>query len=680
MRRNGLLLAAGAMAALLPARARADELTGTYEGNVVETRHAVTVERKGDLAVFRVERAVKNRGSQPEEIQLTFALPMAGVADRFEVYTGGAWRDGVLMEAGAAAKRYEALTGSGKPRRSGPALLAWESAGFLSISAYPVVVNGTVRLRYRLKAPLCYADGWMITDYPMTSGDGLLADVEVTTAGARARVVDEPGLHALIGDGVAESCAGLGNGVDRASERRFVIWPERVHGPAAARLGHYRIDDAHHLVRLEVSVPRIIEAAPARARVVFVVDASRSVGDAGLKTQLELIQGYLDHVPDAEVELVLYRRWATRLFGRFVPARQVAARLRKVAPNRLVPGNGSELERGVALAARLVAAGASGAPARIVAFTDDRVRDSFDVAAAARGLGPAPADAVAHVVLIPPAGGTYAWERQDDHRFFPIARARGGVVAAFAGGGGGAAAARDAMLGLVRPLSIDHVAVSFPGADQASVPDQLIGGDGVRQMLVTDAAPDGAAIDGQLWSRPWHVSLAPDRSLSRELPLLAFGHEVESLIPEGDRATLAMVAGVISPDTSMLARDPRAPPTSHVVQGLIGRSTTCGCTIGCSTRCGIRCGIAGHGTAGSEPDRDAMLRALLADRVAMCAGSTGSAMDGVSVAIETTSQEIVDVHADASTPSMAACVEEEAWRVWLPPVFDRSSGRYRATY
>lgn len=679
MRQKGLLLAAGVAAALAPVRARADELTGTYEGNVVELRHVVKVERRGDLAVFRVDRTIKNRGHQPEEIQLTLSLPVAGVADRFQLLTGGAWRTGVVMEAAAAARRYQQLTSSGEPRRSGPALLSWESSGLLTASAYPVVVGGSVNLRYRLKAPLCYAGGWLITDYPMTAGDDTLADVRLTATGAGARTVDDTQLEALIGDRFEDACAGLGHDVERDGDRRFIVWPDRVGGPATVRLGHHRIDDDHHLVRLEVSVPPVIERAPVRARVVFVVDASRSVGADGLKTQLELIRGYLDHVPDAEVELVLYRRWATRLFGRFVPARKLAARLRAIAPNRLALRNGSELGRGVALAARLVAG--SRAPARIVAFTDDRVRDAFDVDRAAHGLDPAPADAYTHVVLIPAGGGTYGWERNDDHRFFPIAKARGGVVASFNGGGGGAAAARTAMLGLVRPLSIDQVEVSFPGADQISVPDQLTGGEGIRQMLMASAAPDKASIEGQLWSRPWHVALPADKELSGELPLLAFGHEVESLIPDDARKAMAMAAHVVSRDTSMLARDPDAPPTSHVVQGLIGRSSSCSCSFSCGTRCGIRCvGISGHGSLASEPDRDAVLRALMADHVAMCAGSTGGAIDGVSVAIETTSQEIVDVHADAGSPAMAACVEEEAWRLWLPRAFDRAAGHYRATY
>ncbi len=679
MRRKALLLAAGVTAALAPVRARADELTGTYEGNVVELRHVVEVERRGDLAVFRVERTVKNRGSQPEEIQLTLALPVAGVADRFQLLTGGAWRTGVVMDAAAASRRYDELTSSGEPRRTGPALLAWESSGLLTASAYPVVVGGSVNLRYRLKAPLCYAGGWLITDYPMTTGDDSLAEVSLTATGAGARTVDDKQLEALIGGRYEEACAGLGHDVERDGDRRFVVWPDRVGGPATVRLGHHRIDDDHHLVRLEVSVPKVIEPAPVRARVVFVVDASRSVGTDGLKTQLELIQGYLDHVPDAEVELVLYRRWATRLFGRFVPARQVAKLLRGIAPNRLALRNGSELGRGVALAAGLVAK--SRVPARIVAFTDDRVRDTFDVDEAAHGLDPAPADAFTHVVLIPWGGGTYSWERADDHRFFAIAHARGGVVASFTDGGGGAAAARTAMLGLVRPLSIDRVKVSVPGADEINVPDQLTGGDGVRQMLMAGAAPDGAAIEGQLWSRPWRVPLVADERLSGELPLLAFGHEVESLIPDDARKALALAAHVVSRDTSMLARDPEAPPTSHVVQGMIGRSSTCSCSFSCGTRCGIRCGgVTGHGSLVSEPDRDAILRALLSDSVAMCSGSTGAATDGVSVAIETTSQEIVDVHADAATPAMAACVEEEAWRLWLPPSFNRAAGHYRATY
>ena len=75
--------------------------------------------------------------------------------------------------------------------------------------------------------------------------------------------------------------------------------------------------------------------------VVFAIDASHSEGPEGIAAQLELIEPYLANVPDAQVELVICRRHAERLFGRFVPASDVARLLASTQAERLAPGNGS---------------------------------------------------------------------------------------------------------------------------------------------------------------------------------------------------------------------------------------------------------------------------------------------------------------------------------------------------
>jgi hypothetical protein len=61
--------------------------------------------------------------------------------------------------------------------------------------------------------------------------------------------------------------------------------------------------------RLEVDVALQLSKLPVRAQVVFVVDASYSVGDA-LAAELEIACACARVVPDAEIELVAYRRAA----------------------------------------------------------------------------------------------------------------------------------------------------------------------------------------------------------------------------------------------------------------------------------------------------------------------------------------------------------------------------------
>ncbi len=59
----------------------------------------------------------------------------------------------------------------------------------------------------------------------------------------------------------------------------------------------------------------------------FVVDASKS-NAMGLDGQLTIIRSVLKNAPTAKAEVVVYRRHATRLFGRFANAIDVDALLK----------------------------------------------------------------------------------------------------------------------------------------------------------------------------------------------------------------------------------------------------------------------------------------------------------------------------------------------------------------
>ena len=110
-----------------------------------------------------------------------------------------------------------------------------------------------------------------------------------------------------------------------------------------ARLGRVVASSEHAFARLEVDVAPEVRPLPKRAQVVFVIDASYSIGEDGLAAQLALVRAYLAHVPDAEVELVAYRRRAQRVFGTFVRATDLDAALAK---HPIALGNGSALDDG----------------------------------------------------------------------------------------------------------------------------------------------------------------------------------------------------------------------------------------------------------------------------------------------------------------------------------------------
>lgn len=673
MARRALAIFAGVAAALVPLRAHADSIEASFGGEVVETSHRVTAARHGERVVLTVRRQLESRSDHPEELRLGIELPSAAVVDRFRYLVGGRWREGVLLPRDAAEELYEQLTGSGPAARRGPALMQWAGDGRVGLRVFPVPAGGTVTVEYRLTAPLCYERGYYLADYPARADE---RDAQPVLTGAR--VLSAARLASLLGradlDGL---CAGLGNLRGDDGSSYVVFGPGKVTGPATVTLGHATASATAHVVRLEVRVPTIIEPAPVRPRVVFVLDASRSVGEAGFEEQLALARGYLAHTPDAMVELVIYRRRAHRLFGRFVAARSFDAELGRLAPHRLELGNGSNLEAGLALAAQ-VSAGRNG-PTRLVAFTDDRLSARFEAAGAVGALAAAPRDAVLHVVRFGSGAGPFAWDRDDDHRLVPVVRARGGVVAVMTGDDGGAS---EAMLGLVRPLSIDHVTAELSGVAAADlgIPPTFAGGDGYRTTLVATQPPTGARVTGLIWGRAWTVPLVADAAISRDLPALVFGHEAHRDLDDEAAAALARRGSVVSPFTSFLARDPSAPPTAWEPDSLYGISATCGCSRSHSIGVGHRGSLGvGRAVPGEPPDRIAILRGLLRDPVRACLGPNSLA--AVSIDIETTSAEIVDVNVQRAPAAAATCIAEAAWSLHLPAtIFTIPADAYPVTF
>ena len=122
------------------------------------------------------------------------------------------------------------------------------------------------------------------------------------------------------------------------------------------------------------------------------VDASFSVGAAQLAAQLDVIRAYLSYVPDAEVELIVVRRHATRVFGAFVPASAALAAL--ADPRAFALGNGSAIDEGARLAAAALADRAG--PRRVVITTDELFRDALSPERALAAFAQLAPDTVVH--------------------------------------------------------------------------------------------------------------------------------------------------------------------------------------------------------------------------------------------------------------------------------------------
>src|SRR4029079_11164880 len=124
-----------------------------------------------------------------------------------------------------------------------------------------------------------------------------------------------------------------------------------------------------------------------------------------------------------------------------------------------------------------------GRRARVLAFTDDLLRDALVPGVLARGMAAMPAGAIVHLVSTSAGGaGDYGFERDDEHPFAPVVARTVGMVVSFSGSAAGAVSAADAMRGLVQLLGIDGVAVDAGGVDLGfadTYGDQLAAGAGV---------------------------------------------------------------------------------------------------------------------------------------------------------------------------------------------------------
>ncbi len=339
-------------------------------------------------------RTLANPGDRVAEVELRIALPVGAVARDLRVRAGDRWLRGELIATDDAVARYAALTTDGAQQAHGPALLRWNDGEGLVLAAYPVRPRGAITVAYTLEAPACFAHGRWITDYPRATDD--LAPVAITGHGPRgaARVLTAAQLATALGQPITDACAGdvgLGDDptrayvvVDAPAIARADVDRPGALGGARATLDRVRVGAAMvSTVRLEVAPE--LAAVPRGLRVVFVVDASASEGEPGIAAQLAWIRAYVGRVPDAQVEIVAYRRWAERLFGGWRTGRDAGRALAQLPPSALAPGNGSHFDRGLAAAAELLARAPAG-PARLIAFTDERWRPSWSAEQATAAL------------------------------------------------------------------------------------------------------------------------------------------------------------------------------------------------------------------------------------------------------------------------------------------------------
>jgi hypothetical protein len=420
---------------------------------------------------------------------------------------------------------------------------------------------------------------------------------------------------------------------------------------------------------------------------VFVADGSWSAADDGLRDQLALARGYLAHVPDASFEVVVFRRQAERLFGRFQSAARFDELATALPEHRRRLGNGSNLEQGVALAANLLADVRG--PTRVVVITDGMTRAAFTPELAIAALAPLPRGSVVHVALRDSRYGGMSESRDDDHALSPIAAAFGGVVLAIGGDSSDAAGVAETMLGLVRPIRIDQLTIDAGGVEalesarqDAMNEDFLPEGTGERYMLLLPDAPKQLRVSGKIWGRHWSRTIDVSRSFDDAVPAMVFGHSMYAELDDAEVLAAANSAGAVSPRTSYLEAEQRLVPIPEDLMDLGGMGAigygVCGCG-GFSTvsSCGgIGIGT-GYGTYEPRPTPEELLQAWMAPRAQMCARAAGVEHIDASLFVEATRDEVVGVRVDGELAGeLRTCIAEAAWDLRLSVEFTRPQAEY----
>ena len=424
----------------------------------------------------------------------------------------------------------------------------------------------------------------------------------------------------------------------------------------AARYGRAIAGPHKHFARFEVDVAPQLAKLPRKASVVFVVDASHSVGERGLRAQLDVLLAFLSHIPDAQAEIVLYRRRARRLFSRFVAAPEVLAALtRAQRDGALKLGNGSALEGGVALATQLLKERSG--PRFAVLSTDTLLRPRWHIKDGLEPLARLPKDVVVHVALPKLDGAPTARDRRDDaHALAPLAAKHNGVLLHISGlPSQKSSSLTRVVLGLVRPVRLDDFQVVGEVLGVAT-PAQLAEGAGRREFVTLPKTPRGIEISAKLWARTIRRRIGTTPPFDRATAAFVFSLDRHRALDRKQMLRLARFGRVVSPVTSYLAIEPGVRPSRVGLERGRGGGSGMGYGSG-SGRLGGRRGWR------SRPS----LQHLVTPLVQRCQKAHPAAVGWqLSLRVETTYHEIVDVQAGTKKPSaLDRCVIEGVWSLAL---------------
>lgn len=638
------------LAGAASAHGGADTLHATrYE--IVERSHVVDVRVDRGLATLVVQRTVANRGPKSDQATFFLDIPDSAVATRLRTAGVDAqgrtiWFEGELMEAEAAAKKYEELTGIGGYYPKDPALLSWRHQGLLALQVFPVPGQSTKTVEYTLKMALEYRDGAYRVDLPALGTEDLRASV---------RLAAVHGEDLLSVNGVPAPSAPITADRPLSLELRPRNAP-RVDGVLAS----VPVSEGKNLVRARLAVAPRLGEVPRGAHVVVLFDNSRSMSSPG--AGLGAVRSYLGHMNGATVDFITFDREVKSPIGKGVA---VSDALTRLATLTLEPKNGSRLDDALAKADAIL--GASPATSRrVVIVTDTQMRRALTP----EKLGASAWKSGALVHLATVGDGAAMIHRDDDSPWATLPRRTGGLFWSAFSPPVPESATRVAFEEWARPKRIDKVVVKGLPSDY-SAPDVLDEGQAIEHFTVAEESAPRVELAGEIWSSPFRTTYAANDEQAKVASALVFGSHLFGTLSESEQMVLAMRGGAVSPVTSYLAIEPGVRPSNEGLDwGTIGHGSGTGTGQGFGN---------GHGRLGSSRvrptfDKHAWLKGQLEKAAKHCGVVATGSTRAISVKLETTTIEIVDIGDVATAPvrdaKIESCVGEEMWSVMLPAQFE----------
>lgn len=664
---GALTLSIAVALALLPSTVEAggDSVYGTRAGDQMSEReHQIELSFSRGHAELRVRRTVHNGIERHDEAQFWLALPSGSVATRLrslgELNGKPKWFEAELLEAEAAAARYQELTGIGGYYPKDPALLSWRGPTELALQVFPVAPGTDKTVEYTLTMPAQWSEGRWHLSLPSLGTEALPAELTL---------IPSEGLDQLFVDG---QVVARGHRLMLDRDVEITLAPT---DPAPFELSLASIDTGERaLAHWQLVLAPKISAIPSHAKIVLILDLSRSVADVELEAQRRVALAYIEHFEDpklaAEVALLGFDREVHDLSQGFVSATQARQLLIDAS---LRPRNGSELGLALERAADLLADASKRDARRIVLLSDletaTRLRPDALASTVARSK------AILHLVDVTAAEDPEL-VRDDTHDWSPLAASSQGVLW-YANAPTEWEDDEQHELGravfeeLARPVRIDQLSLAIAGLPAefdccSGYGESLDEGEGIEELMLFETPATQLSqliVDGVIWNEPLHEIAKPSKTRGDRWSALVFGSDLVWELSEPEMMTLAMRGRAVSPVTSYLAIEPGVRPSTEGLEpwesGALGLSG-----VGSG---GGGFGSGGVGLGGLSFDKQGWLEAELREGWARC-GGRGSAG---SVMLETQTSEILDVALKQTDvdAKRRACMEQVTWSVELPAEF-----------